>query len=119
MLYAVLSLTIVRMVPVAIAMLGSGARAPTLGFLGWFGPRGIASIVFALIVIEESNVPQQDTIVLAAYLTVGLSVLLHGVTASPLADRYASWYEKNPKAMPMEGTPTRVSRLRASLLDAL
>ena len=49
-LYAVLSLTVVRMLPVAIAMLGSHARAPTLGFLGWFGPRGLASIVFAVIV---------------------------------------------------------------------
>ena len=56
-LYAVLSLTLVRMVPVAIAMLGSGARAPTVGFLGWFGPRGLASIVFAVIVIEESQPP--------------------------------------------------------------
>ena len=53
-LYAVLSLTLMRMVPVAIAMLGSHARLPTLGFLGWFGPRGLASIVFAVILIEES-----------------------------------------------------------------
>ena len=52
-LYALLSLTIVRMVPVTIAMIGSRARVPTLGFLGWFGPRGLASIVFAVIVVEE------------------------------------------------------------------
>ena len=50
-LYAVLSLTVVRMPPVAVAMLGTHARMPTLGFLGWFGPRGLASIVFAVIVI--------------------------------------------------------------------
>ena len=56
-LYAVLSLTVVRMLPVAIAMLGSRARAPTVGFLGWFGPRGLASIVFAVIVVEESATP--------------------------------------------------------------
>ena len=56
-LYAVLSLTVVRTVPVAIAMLDSHARMPTLGFLGWFGPRGLASIVFAVIVIEESSSP--------------------------------------------------------------
>ena len=54
-LYAVLSLTLARMLPVAIAMLGSRARPPTLAFLGWFGPRGLASIVFAVIVIEESQ----------------------------------------------------------------
>ena len=119
LLYALLSLTIVRIGPVAIAMLGSRARRPTLGFLGWFGPRGLASIVFALIVIEESNLPEQQTLVTAVYLTVGLSVLLHGLTAAPLAGRYADWYESNPLETPMEGAPTRVSRLRASLLGSL
>jgi NhaP-type Na+/H+ or K+/H+ antiporter len=103
-LYAVLSLTVVRMLPVAIAMVGSRARAPTLGFLGWFGPRGLASIVFAVIVIEESNLPHEHLIVLAIYVTVGLSVFAHGVSAAPLANRYASWYEQHPrdKAPPME-----------------
>ena len=82
-LYAALSLTVVRMLPVAIAMLGSHARAPTLGFLGWFGPRGLASIVFAVIVIEESNLPHEHLIVLAIYLTVGLSVFAHGAQRRP------------------------------------
>ncbi len=95
-LYAVLSLTLVRMLPVAIAMWGSRARRPTLGFLGWFGPRGLASIVFAVIVVEESQLPHEHLIVLAIYLTVGLSVLAHGLTAAPLADRYARWYEQPP-----------------------
>ena len=113
-LYAVLSLTVVRMLPVAIAMLGSRARAPTLGFLGWFGPRGLASIVFAVIVVEESNLPHEHLIVLAIYLTVGLSVFAHGLTAAPLADRYARWYEQHPrdKAPPMESGPTEVTRTR-------
>ena len=113
-LYAVLSLTVVRMLPVAIAMLGSHARAPTLGFLGWFGPRGLASIVFAVIVIEESNLPHEHLIVLAIYLTVGLSVFAHGLTAAPLADRYARWYEQHPrdKAPPMESAPADVTRAR-------
>jgi len=113
-LYAVLSLTLVRMLPVAIAMLGTHARAPTVGFLGWFGPRGLASIVFAVIVIEESNLPHEHLIVLAIYLTVGLSVFAHGVSAAPLADRYARWYEQHPrdKALPMESAPTEVTRPR-------
>ena len=113
-LYAVLSLTVVRMLPVAIAMLGTRARAPTLGFLGWFGPRGLASIVFAVIVIEESNLPHEHLIVLAIYLTVGLSVFAHGLSAAPLADRYARWYEQHPrdKAPPMESAPTEVTRPR-------
>jgi NhaP-type Na+/H+ or K+/H+ antiporter len=113
-LYALLSLTVVRMLPVAIAMWGSRARAPTLGFLGWFGPRGLASIVFAVIVIEESQLPHEQLIVLAIYLTVGLSVLAHGLTAAPLASRYARWYEQHPhdQAPPMESTPAEVTRAR-------
>jgi NhaP-type Na+/H+ or K+/H+ antiporter len=113
-LHAVLSLTLVRMLPVAIAMLGTRARGPTLGFLGWFGPRGLASIVFAVIVVEESNLPHEHLLVLAIYLTVGLSVFAHGVSAAPLADRYARWYEGHPrdKAPPMESAPTDVTRPR-------
>lgn len=113
-LYALLSLTVVRMIPVAVAMWGSHARAPTLGFLGWFGPRGLASIVFAVIVIEESQLPHEHVIVLAIYVTVGLSVLAHGLTAAPLAGRYARWYEQHPrdKAPPMESTPAEVTRPR-------
>jgi NhaP-type Na+/H+ or K+/H+ antiporter len=113
-LYAVLSLTVVRMLPVAIAMLGTRARPPTLGFLGWFGPRGLASIVFAVIVVEESNLPHEHLIVLAIYLTVGLSVFAHGLTASPFAGRYAGWYERHPrdKGPPMESAPTNVTRPR-------
>jgi sodium/hydrogen antiporter len=114
-LYAVLSLTLVRIVPVAIAMLGSHVRLPTLGFLGWFGPRGLASIVFAVIVIEESQLPHEHLIVLATYLTVGLSVFAHGLTAAALADRYADWFERHPrdKAPPTESAPVGVTRTRA------
>ena len=74
-LYAVLSLTLVRMLPVAIAMLGSGASWQTVGFLGWFGPRGLASIVFAVIVVEEAHLAGTETILLTTYLTIGLSVV--------------------------------------------
>ena len=113
-LYAALSLTVVRMLPVAIAMLGTRARMPTLGFLGWFGPRGLASIVFAVIVVEESSLPHEHLIVLAIYLTVGLSVFAHGLSAAPLATRYARWYHQHPrdKAPPMESAPTAVTRTR-------
>jgi sodium/hydrogen antiporter len=113
-LYALLSLTLVRMVPVAIALWGSHARIPTVAFVGWFGPRGLASIVFAVIVVEESNLPHEALIVQAIYLTVGLSVLAHGLTAAPLADRYARWFEQHPreKAPPMESAPAEVTRPR-------
>ena len=113
-LYAVLSLTIVRMVPVALATWGSGARPPTVGFLGWFGPRGLASIVFAVIVVEESHLPQEHLITLAIYLTVGLSVFAHGLTASPLAKRYARWYSSQSPddGRAMESAPADVTRVR-------
>jgi len=96
-LYAVLSLTVVRMLPVAIAMLGTGARRPTVGFLGWFGPRGLASIVFAILVIEEGGLPHDDTLLVTVFITIGLSVLAHGLSAAPLAERYARWFDTHPR----------------------
>jgi NhaP-type Na+/H+ or K+/H+ antiporter len=113
-LYAVLSLTVVRMAPVAIAMLGTRARAPTVAFLGWFGPRGLASIVFAVIVVQEAQLPQTGTILVTTYATVGLSVFAHGITAAPLASRYAAWYEAHPPgARPaMESVPAAEHRTR-------
>jgi sodium/hydrogen antiporter len=90
--YAILSLTVVRMLPVAIAMVGSGASWRTVGFLGWFGPRGLASIVFAVIVVDEAHLAGTGTILTATYATIGLSVFAHGLSAAPLARRYAAWY---------------------------
>jgi NhaP-type Na+/H+ or K+/H+ antiporter len=113
-LYALLSLTLVRMVPVALALAGSRARPVTVGFVGWFGPRGLASIVFAVIVIEESRLPHEHLITLAIYITVGLSIVAHGVTAAPLADRYARWFAGHPRHRrpPMEDVPAEVTRVR-------
>ena len=90
------------MVPVALAMLGSGARRPTVAFLGWFGPRGLASIVFAVILVEEADLANESVLLNTIFLTIGLSVLLHGLTAAPLAARYASWFA----AHPLEAAPT-------------
>ena len=116
-LYSVLSLTLVRMLPVAIAMFGTHAQRQTVAFLGWFGPRGLASIVFALIVVQESNLPQTPTILVVTYFTVGLSVLLHGLSAAPLADRYARWFESHPtdKRPAMESQPVEHHPPRRSL----
>ena len=72
-LYAVLSLTVMRMLPVAFAMLGSVARWQTVVFIGWFGPRGLASLVFGLLVFER-GVPEQETLLTTVALTVALSV---------------------------------------------
>jgi sodium/hydrogen antiporter len=113
-LYAGLSLTLVRMLPVAVAMVRTGARMPTVGFLGWFGPRGLASIVFAVIVVEQAHLPGAATILATTYLTIGLSVVAHGITAAPLAKRYARWYESHPRdrAPVMESVPTPDHRTR-------
>jgi NhaP-type Na+/H+ or K+/H+ antiporter len=87
LLYAVLSLTAVRMVPVAVATAGSDLDRETVLFVGWFGPRGLASIVFALIALEELGAGADDAVAVVA-VTVVLSVLAHGATAGPLAQRY-------------------------------
>ncbi len=91
LLFALLALTVLRMVPVAVALAGTGLDRATVAFVGWFGPRGLASVVFALLAVDAFE-PAQSTAVLAAVtLTVALSVLLHGVSASPLAARYGAY----------------------------
>ena len=119
-LYAVLSLTLARMLPVALALLGLRARRPTVAFVGWFGPRGLASIVFAIIVLEGSALTHVDLVVATVLITVALSVFAHGVTALPLTAAYARWYAARPKPPPMESTaahehrwrrPARIARL--------
>jgi NhaP-type Na+/H+ or K+/H+ antiporter len=88
--YALLSLTVVRMAPVAVAVAGLGLRAPAVAFLGWFGPRGLASIILAFVVVEEApGLTGLDEIFLTMTVTVLLSVFLHGVTAAPLTRAYA------------------------------
>ena len=112
-LYAVLSLTVVRMLPVAISLWGTHALRPTVAFMGWFGPRGLASIVFAVIV-EDSHLAHGGTIVAATYLTVGVSVLVHGLSAAPLVSRYANWYQTvtAKRAPAMESKPMHEYRTR-------
>ncbi|MBD7994417.1 cation:proton antiporter [Arthrobacter sp. Sa2CUA1] len=93
--YAVLSLTVVRMLPVATAMIGSGARWPTLAFMGWFGPRGLASVVFGLLAFERET-PYATTLLTTVVVTVGLSVFAHGLTVMPFVAAYQRWFEAHP-----------------------
>jgi len=86
-LYAVLSLTIVRMLPVYISLTGTGENNHSKLFLGWFGPRGLASIVFAIIVLNE-NLPGGKVLAITVACTVFLSILAHGLTANPLASTF-------------------------------
>lgn len=108
--YAVLSLTVVRMVPVALVLIGAGLDRRTVAFIGWFGPRGLASLVFALIAVEELG-PQADPAVVVIAVTVLLSVLAHGFSAAPLATRYGRRVgtrppgADDPAADTMRGSP--------------
>ena len=88
-LYAILSLSVVRMVPVFLAVAGMGLQTDSKLFMGWFGPRGLASIVF-IVMVNEANLPGSKTLVQAVTWTVLLSVILHGITANPLASIYAN-----------------------------
>ncbi len=90
LLYAVLSLTVVRMLPVAIALTGTRLSAATVLFLGWFGPRGLASIVLGLVFLEhEAHLPGEETIKLTVMVTVLLSIFAHGFSALPGIRLYA------------------------------
>lgn len=108
-LFALLSLTALRMVPVAVSLLGSGLRPQTALFIGWFGPRGLASLIFALLSIEElageatSLAPAHQDVLTTIGLTVLFSVLAHGLSAAPLAEMYGRWFVK-------QGPPIEVSK---------
>jgi NhaP-type Na+/H+ or K+/H+ antiporter len=88
-LYAVLSLTVIRMLPVAVALIGAGLGRATVALVGWFGPRGLASVVFALLALEELGDRTAHTAVAVITITVMISVVAHGATADPVATRYA------------------------------
>jgi len=89
--YALLSLTIVRMLPVSVALLGTGLRRDSVAFIGWFGPRGLASVVFSLLALEELHrTPIAGSLVEVATLTILGSVVLHGLSAKRLAAAYGA-----------------------------
>ncbi len=95
-LAAIASLTVVRIVPVFIALFRSGCDPMAKLFIGWFGPRGLASIVFAILLLEqlEERSEQADQLVGVISLTVTFSVVLHGATAAIGARRYAAHASK-------------------------
>ncbi|MHA6617753.1 cation:proton antiporter domain-containing protein [Pseudonocardia sp. DLS-67] len=95
LLYAALSLTLLRMVPVALALVGAGLDRRTVLFVGWFGPRGLASLVFALLTLEELGAAADEAVAVIG-LTVLLSVLAHGLSADPLASRYGRAAAERP-----------------------
>ena len=95
--YAMLSLTLIRMFPVDVSLLGLDLRNDAKLLIGWFGPRGLASVVFAVIVVNE-HLPGGGTVVATAACTIILSVVLHGLSANPLI---ATLFARNGRS---EGT---------------
>jgi NhaP-type Na+/H+ or K+/H+ antiporter len=120
-LYAVLSLTVVRMVPVAITLAGTRLGRATILLVGWFGPRGLASVVFALLALEELGSHTAGHAVAVITITVLLSVIVHGATADPLATRYARRLARNANALAgaeVPGMPERRLIRRAASAHA-
>ena len=91
--YAVMSLTVVRMVPVLVSLTGSRLRTDEKLFVSWFGPRGLASVVFGVIVLNE-QLPGGSIVTLTVVCTILLSVLAHGLSAKPLIDALAARVKK-------------------------
>ena len=89
--YAGLSLTLVRMVPVATSMIGCKIRLSKIAFMGWFGPRGLASLLFALLILQDLGVDQAEFIQSIVAVTVLMSVVLHGMTAAPFSKALGKW----------------------------
>lgn len=84
-----LFLTVIRIVPIYISLIGTGLPLKEKLFLGWFGPRGLASVLFSLIIIDEYEIPHENELLACVVMTVFLSIILHGITANPLARRIA------------------------------
>lgn len=115
--YAALSLTIIRMVPVALSLSGLRLKPQSILFVGWFGPRGLASILFALLVVELGAVPDPDFFMGVVVATVLMSVVAHGLTAAPAVHYYAKVAKAFiaadpacPEREPAHEHPTRVAR---------
>ena len=115
--FAVLALTVARLVPVALALIGCRFTPVTVAFMGWFGPRGLASVVFALIAFDSLDGTTADVVIAAITLTVLLSVVAHGLTAAPLSRRYgvyvAALEETTPEQVPVPtlgGRPQTIQR---------
>lgn len=114
---AIGTLTIGRIIPVWVAMLGAGLRTPTIAFVGWFGPRGLASMVFGLLVVQQESLTGRSDLFSVIVLVIIASVVLHGVTAAPLAKRYAAWFELHGNHDMEESVMVEPAMLRGERID--
>lgn len=109
LVFAILALTVVRMVPVAIALAGSGFDRATVAFIGWFGPRGLASVVFGLLAVDSLAQAEAKVVLGVVVVTVALSVLAHGISSSPLAGRYGAHADSLRRERPEHHVTPRLS----------
>ena len=118
-LYAVLSLTLIRILPVAVSLIKTGLKPNSILFMGWFGPRGLASIVLLLITLNEApDLPGLQTIAVAVTITVLISVFAHGISANPAI----SWYAKKIALLPsdapeLKGVVESPTRMQVTVRD--
>jgi sodium/hydrogen antiporter len=114
-LYAVLSLTVVRMLPVAVALTGTRLCRASVLFMGWFGPRGLASIVLGLVYLEQTtHQPGESAIRLAVMITVLFSIIAHGMSALPGMELYARTIGTLPAGAPeLEGSDAEIAASNA------
>ena len=117
--YAVLSLTLIRILPVAVSLIKTGLKPNSILFMGWFGPRGLASIVLLLITLNEApDLPGLQTIAVAVTITVLISVFAHGISANPAI----SWYAKKIALLPsdapeLKGVVESPTRMQVTVRD--
>lgn len=110
--YALVSLLVVRPLAVAISLLGSGVGMRTVAFIGWAGPRGLASIVYAVLIASTAEVPHAEEILLVGGWTILLSVFVHGMTAARVSARYgagmSSVHRSRPEHSHISELPVRL-----------
>lgn len=122
-LCAVVTLTLGRMIPVWLSLLGSGLEPATVAFIGWFGPRGLASTVFGLLVLQEESLTGRDQLFSVIVIVIVTSVVLHGITAAPFADRYGAWFDRHghdemQESQMVDCPPLRGERARSRRADS-
>ena len=115
LVYALLSLTVLRMVPVAVSLIGTRLMRRSVLFIGWFGPRGLASLLYVLIISEGAGagLAGLHDVTVTAFLTVALSIVLHGVSAAPLARRYGRSVDGGPASGERQSVSPFPTRLRS------
>ena len=111
-LYAIGSLVVVRPLAIAFSLLGSGLKWPTVAFFGWFGPRGLASILFGIVALEETHGVDLGPVFVVMSWTVLLSIVAHGVSAGPAAAAYGRWWRGHQDQPMVESTTTFMTRRR-------